>query len=100
MASKASTQLRDSIHALAPPFLSTGIGEKLLYTIGLGKDAIVEKANQAARASLPGQGTGTALPYIGDDVVLSQGPGEPDASFAIRCQTALDAWAHAGSRAA
>ena len=99
MSTIASSQLRDSIKVISPPWLQTGNGEKLLYTIGLLHDALCEKANQATRASMPGLGTGDALPYIGADNVLSQGPAETAASFVARNSSALDAWAHAGSRA-
>lgn len=89
--------LRDAIKTASPPWLQTGIGEKFLYMLGLSMDALLEKMNQASKAHMPGQGTTTALPYIGADRLIPQGILEPNASYTVRLQQAFDSWAHAGS---
>jgi len=61
------TQFRDIIKLLSPPWLATGVAEKYMYAIGLGVDLLCEKLNEAMRAHMPGEGTYTALPYIGAD---------------------------------
>lgn len=96
---------RDAIKQMSPPWLSQGVAEKILYAIGLSADAVAEKMNEAARARMPGtsiiDGTPlappSALPLIGADRVMGQGPNESNADFAIRLQKAFDTWQRAGS---
>jgi hypothetical protein len=92
-----TTQQRDSIREASPPWLATGVAEKLLYGTGLGSDLLIEKMNQASKAHMPGQGTPTALPLIGNDRLILRGIGETDDSYAKRLQGAFPAWHHAGS---
>lgn len=91
-------QQRDAIKLISPPWLSTGNGERYMYNIGLSSDAVLEKMNQAMRARLPGVGTPSALPYIGLDRVLTQGPAESNESFALRLKRAFPTWQLAGNR--
>ena len=98
---------KDTAKEIAPPWLSNdspatettpaGVGGRLLDVLGSESDAILEKARQAALASLPGLGPDSTLPYIGADLVMPQGPGEPNAAYAVRLQGALDFWQYAGS---
>ena len=96
--SSLPTQIRDVIKQLSPPFLSQGNAEKFMYTIGLCSDLLLEKANQAVKIRIPGQGDATQLPYLSQDRVLVQGPAEDNASFAGRLKAAFPAWRKAGSR--
>lgn len=91
---------RDAIKELSPPWLSTGNSEKLLYDFGLCGDALLEKLNQAMRAHMPGQGTSTALVYIGNDRVIPRGPYESNQDYVIRLQKAFESWQRAGERRA
>lgn len=91
---------RDAIMELAPPWLSKGNAEKLLYDFGLCGDALLEKLNQANRARMPGQGTSTALVFIGNDRVIPRGPFESDHDYARRLPKAFEAWQRAGARRA
>lgn len=91
---------RDSVKQISPPFLQGPWGEKYLYNLGLADDALLEKLNQAMRAHMPKVCDASALPYLGADRVLSQGPFETTASFRVRLQTSFDAWQRAGSRRA
>jgi hypothetical protein len=102
------TQMRDTILALAPPWLrddspqspenpNGGVGGRFLYALGLASDALLEKMNQAQHARMPLTCDASALPIIGNDRVLTQGPGESDAAFRIRLQKAFETWQHAGS---
>lgn len=93
-------QQRDAIKDLCPPWLSKGTYEKYMYNFGLSEDALLEKMDQATRAHMPGEGTETALPYIGLDRVMPQGPFEENAAYANRLTQAFDAWQRAGSRRA
>lgn len=105
-----SAQQRDAIVAIAPPWLQNqspplngaplGVGGRYLYDIGLGDDCLLEKMNQAMQAHMPTVCTPTALPYIGNDRLLTQGPNETTAEFRIRLQQAFQTWQLAGERIA
>lgn len=88
---------------VAPPWLSTtsaadnSVGGRLMYVIGLGVDVLIEKAQEASAAHMPGTGTDTALPELSLDRLISQGPSETAAAFALRLAGWLDAWWIAGS---
>jgi hypothetical protein len=99
------TQQRDAIKQISPVWLANdspatsngiGIGGRYMYVLGLGLDCLLEKLNQAARAHMPTLAPASALPYIGLDRVMPQGPGETNAAYAMRLQGAFDAWARAG----
>lgn len=100
MADLPSTQQRDVVKAISPPWLSVGIGEKYMYNLGLACDALLEKLNQAMRAHMPTLCPPSALPYIGRDRVMFQGPLETDDDFNLRLQKAFDSWQKAGGRQA
>jgi len=93
-------QQRDTIKEISPPWLATGVAEKLMYDFGLSADALLEKMNQAMRAHMPGAGTETALVFLGNDRVIPQGPYEANEDYAGRLQRAYEAWQRAGSRRA
>lgn len=99
-------QQRDAILTLAPPWLADispaqnggqgGVGGRYLYTLGLASDALLEKLNQAEKAHMPTVCDPSALPIIGQDRVMTQGPGETDDAFRVRLQEAFETWQHAG----
>lgn len=94
------TQQRDWVKVASPPWLQMGNGERYLYTMGLCSDLLLEKANQAAKIGMPGEGDVSQIPYLAQDRLLVQGPGESDASFIARLRTSFAAWKTAGSRPA
>lgn len=98
MATDLGHQQRDVVKQLSPPWLADGVAEKFLYTIGLGADAVLEKLNQAIQARLPGRCDPSALPLLGNDRVMAQGPNESNTAFAARLKRAFDTWQRAGSR--
>lgn len=100
MADLPSTQQRDVIKSISPPWLCVGTGEKYMYNLGLACDALLEKLNQAMRAHMPTLCPPSALPYIGRDRVMFQGPLESDDDFNSRLKKSLDSWQKAGSRQA
>ncbi len=91
------TQFRDSFYDLVPPWLRTGVGEKYMYTLELLRDLLMEKANQAQRIRMPGQGDPSQIPYLAHDRQLVQGPNEPNLSFVERLKNAFATWDTAGS---
>ncbi len=100
MADLPSSQQRDVIKQLSPPWLAEGTNEKYMYNLGLACDALLEKMNQAMRAHMPGLCHFSALPYLGRDRVLAQGPFESNDNFTTRLTQAFDTWQRAGSRRA
>jgi hypothetical protein len=102
--------LRDSVKEISPPWLSNdapatngappGVGGRFMYNLGLTYDLLLEKMNQAMKARMPTLCDPSCLPFIGDDRVMPQGPGESNQSYAARLQRAFPTWQHAGSRLA
>jgi hypothetical protein len=93
-----NTNYRDTWYPLAPPWLRTGNGERYMYTLELCRDLLLEKANQAIKFRLPGQGDPSQLPYLAYDRQLVQGPHETNAQFVARLRNAFALWRKAGSR--
>jgi hypothetical protein len=60
-------------------------------------DQQVSLIKQATKAHMPGQAPTDALPVIGGDRQLEQGPTETNANFITRLKTAWDDWARAGT---
>ena len=89
---------RNTFYALCPPLLTTGNGEKYMYTLQTCTDILLEKCNQAVKIRLPGVGDPSNIPYLSFDRQLIQGPNEPQSEFIQRLRTAFDAWGLAGSR--
>lgn len=99
---------KDSIKTFCPPWLADdspqsvdrpagGVGGRIMYVLGLMTDANLEKLNQGMLAHMPGQGTPTALPLLGDDRLIERGLTESDAGYATRLSEAFDSWHFAGT---
>jgi len=95
--SRPKQTLRDLAKAISPRWLSTGVAEKYLAVCGMALDALNEKLRQGMWAHIPTYSTDDALPFIGADRGLVQGPSESAFAFASRCRLAYDDWQHAGS---
>lgn len=91
-------QQRSSIPSLAPPWLNDTESQKYIYLFTFALDMLLEKQNQAMRAHMPTQAPPSALPILGNDRLLVQGPAETNDAFAGRLQSSFDAWSIAGSR--
>jgi hypothetical protein len=89
--------IRDLIKSLSPSTMQAGRAERLLYVMGLGGDALLDKLTQGVYASLPTKADASALPFIGADLLIPKGLSEADASYALRLQRALDDWRIAGN---
>jgi hypothetical protein len=93
--------LRDLLKSIVPNWLSdrAGLnsGFKVLYTIALMGDCMIEAGLEGVRASWPGKGTPTALPLIGQSRGIAQGEAESIASYAKRLRAWLQTWDNAGS---
>jgi hypothetical protein len=101
-----SAQQADAAQALSPPWLANdspplngapmGVGGRFMWNLGLASDSLLEKLNQGVKARMPTVCDVSALPFIGNDRVMTQGPLETTASFRVRLQSAFRAWQHAG----
>lgn len=90
--------LRESLLNLAPPWLQdpSSAGGRFLYVVGVVGDALIDKMEQALLARMPERADPSALPLIGADRLLPQGPGETNAQFALRLRKAFPTWQRAG----
>jgi len=92
---------RDSIRAFVPKWLQNrpglNVGYKFLYVVCAILDLMMEVTLQGVQAALPGVGTPTALPLIGQSRAIIRGEAESDASYAKRLRAWLDTWKNAGS---
>lgn len=101
--------IRDFVKAISPPWLigpgtpgtplptTAGVGERYMYSLAFGDDAILEKVNEAESMHFPGYGDASALPYTGADRGITRGLYESDANYAQRLQRYLDTWHDAGT---
>ena len=69
----------------------------LMYLCGLALDVLIDKMQQGILARMPGYGTPTALPIIGQDRGIVQGFAESSAAYSLRLAAWLDSWQRAGS---
>ncbi len=90
--------IRQSLLSFAPPSLrdpQSG-GGRFLYTVGLLGDALIDKLEQALLARMPQRCDPSALPLLGADRMLAQGPGETPTQYALRLRQAFATWQRAG----
>lgn len=98
--SLTARNLRHSLKSYTPRWLADrpGLqtGYSVLYTLAAVLDVFLEIQLQGQRAALPGVGTPTALPLIGNTRGIIRGFGESDGSYAGRLPLWLDFWRCAG----
>lgn len=94
--------IRDLLRKWVPPWLSDRpskgltVGFRVLYAGALIADAVIEQADQALSAKLPGIGTPTALDTIGQDRGIFRGRADDDLSYARKLREWIDRWSSAG----
>lgn len=92
---------RDSLRGYVPPWLSDrpgkSVGFRFLYAMVSLLDAGAQFAFEGLQARFPGQGTPTALQYIGRDRGIARGPNESDAAYAARLVAWRRSWRMAGN---
>lgn len=87
---------QESITALAPPWLLNTNGRALLRTFGTMLDNLMTQLKSGIEARFPNTAPDDALPYIGKDRLLEQGPLESNDAFRARLQGAIPAHQNRG----
>jgi hypothetical protein len=92
---------RDSFRSYIPLWLANrpdrNVGYKLLYSIFLPLDWLMQGIVEGLQAQWPGLGTPTALPMIGRSRAIGRGEAESEASYAQRLIRWLDMHIDAGA---
>jgi len=83
-------RFRNVFYGLVPSWLSSGDGERVLYSLGLMQDAMAERYRLSYEADLPEYAPEDALAYIGRDRQIRRGVNEPLAAYAARLIRFLD----------
>lgn len=102
----AVLRLRDAFKLISPWWLSDRreqgktVGYRFLWSVIAPLDALLEGLLQGMRASWPGSGTPTALPYIGRSRGIVRGQDDTDEEYAAKLRGWLDRWERAGSQLA
>jgi hypothetical protein len=81
---------RDMLRLKSPMWLQRGLGEKILYAIGLHMDGFGEALVQGVKARFPGVGNPEALALIGRERRIRRGREESDQAYVARLQRWLD----------
>lgn len=88
--------IRENLEQISPAWLEGDVGVRIVYIIGLHIDRLVEKMFQAQIAHMPGLGTPTALPALGQARLMPQGITEANSEYASRLRYSWDAWGFGG----
>lgn len=81
------TTFRDSIGATAPPSLQRTWGSRVLHSIGVAFDALMDWAFRGARSSLAANAPPDGLTKIGNERGIMRGFAESAAAYAVRLST-------------
>lgn len=91
--------LRDTLAQIVPRWLQGTIGARLLFSIGVQLDALLDWSADGIKARFPGhpdQGP-DALSLVGSERRIRRGPTETDAGYAARLLTWWDDHKHRGN---
>lgn len=75
---------RHSFYKLVPSWLSSGDGEKVLYTLGRLTDGFIERARLSLTARFPTYSSGVGLTMLGDERGIIKGKAENESGYARR----------------
>lgn len=92
-----ATRFRRAFRKLAPSWLTEGEGESVQFSLGVIKDAFVERCRQGLLARFPAHSPEDALAFIGRDRGLIRGFAETADAYRLRLPLWLDAWITAGN---
>ncbi len=97
MSLPTTTTMRDSGYAISPQWMRAYWFSRIMYALWVQYDALLDAGGYAVLAGLPSKAPLDALPWIGKDRQIFQGPNEPTQAYIARLQQWLDLWRHAGS---
>lgn len=80
---------RETLRNISTPWLLGYVSLRVGYAIGLVTDALAESTRVAIKARMPGVCDTTALPYLGRDRGIDQGPSEDPVTFAGRLSNSM-----------
>lgn len=101
--------IRDFVKSISPPWLigpgkpnaalpdSAGVSERLLYSLSIGADELIQKIEHAIKMRFPGVDDPSSLPQIAADRLIVRGFAETNADYADRLRRWLTTWSHAGA---
>lgn len=81
---------RELVFTIIPTWLRRGIAARLMFTLALYLDVLIELTASAVRLRFPGAYGSEPLPYLGRERRIRQGLGETDAHWAVRLQGYLE----------
>lgn len=81
---------RDTIREISPPWLQRGRAEKILYSIAIHLDGLIDAVNAGIKLRFPGVYSNESLPLIGRERRISRGRIETDSVYASRLARWLD----------
>lgn len=88
--------LRDSILAIAVPWLTKKVGGGILYATQTVSDSLEQWLSAGIAARFPDTAPPDALGLIGNDRQIDRGPTEPDRGYGIRLRQSNGTWRNAG----
>jgi hypothetical protein len=92
------TNIKEWLQGLPIPWLAgRTYGSADVGSYGEVLDDNVDDIKESVKARFPDYAPSDALPYIGNDRGLIQGPSETNADFILRLKTAWNDWARAGT---
>lgn len=98
---KPYVRFRDTFESYIPVWLRNRpgftVGYRFLWSSIAPFDSVVNVLIEGIKASWPGFGTPSALPYIGRGRGLIRGQADTDESFGAKLRAWLDVWRDAGS---
>lgn len=77
-------RFRDTIRRLSPPWLQTGLAEKILYSFGIQIDAFGDALRAGVQQRFPGYYSFDSLAPLGRERRIYRGQLEADAAYAAR----------------
>ena len=81
---------RDAIRTISPPWLQTGVAEKVLYALALHIDGLIDGVTAGVKSRFPNVYSAESLPLIGRERRILRGRTETDTVYASRLTRWLD----------
>lgn len=90
------SSFRDDGVDLDPPWLQKPNGAGFMRSFRTVLDALVARTVESVKLPMPGEGSPTALGYVGNDRNIERGPNQTDDGYVAQLRMAFDTWRNAG----